>query len=217
MRIRNLRTGKESSVTVFKWPQLDLSSDAVGCFNPFEYTTNDDFRINDKLQLKDFMQMTQDPKISNQIPLLPVSCRIEDGTGTGWNIKADGIKFGNVGIVGDWFKTLSVIFLFEKEIELASIMTDACTLPCSISVRSNDKDIWNNLVDNGRGPWINIRNSKRALQIRVRWESTDLHQTDSLCSYRAGGGFHVQYSTESSRIFVYQTARLAHEREQRWV
>jgi hypothetical protein len=194
LRCRNARTGKEEGV-VF-WGADERGSAGTGFYNPAAFAQSNDFEVGDEIVLLDFEPAALEPFAglvsSTELDLNGVY-RLKEGTGTGWNLDAENLRFGRCGIVGDWWKELSVEIEFRHEVDVGGIRTDSgVDLPYRVERLLEGRGQWE-LVQGGCTG--NTRLDGGAVftrALRLTWESTDMHKSGGLSTMRSGGGLHAE-------------------------
>uniref|UniRef100_A0A7S0NHT5 U-box domain-containing protein n=1 Tax=Micromonas pusilla TaxID=38833 RepID=A0A7S0NHT5_MICPS len=179
----------------------------VGCWNPAEYSDPGSFRRGDVLVLPDFVGADVPAAGAGSGPASRVEkvlapARVTKTSGTGWNLAGDEIAFGRCGLVGDWWRELSVTFEFDSPggVAVSRVRTDSrVDLPCVAEARIiNDgecSDAWRPVpvtCDAGSsfaGASVVIAN---VTKVRCVWSETDLHKTNGLSTARGGGGVHCE-------------------------
>ena len=141
--VTNSRTGKTSGCLL--WGAGGGSTGVgVGCWNPAEYSEPGSFRRGDVLVLPDFVGAdvpaagAASGRAGSASPNRVVekvlrSPRVTKKSGTGWNLAGDEIAFGRCGLVGDWWRELSVTFEFDSPggVTVSRVRTDSgADLPC---------------------------------------------------------------------------------------
>ncbi len=116
------------------------------------------------------------------------------GGGTGWNLPAENIKFGESGVVGDWWKEMEIEYeLNGDNVAIQGIWTDSVELPYTIKYYDEDTDSWVVFRVNREGDVYDLGLAKvRAKKWRLHWASTDGQKTKGLSTYRSGGGLHAE-------------------------
>eukprot|EP00586_Coscinodiscus_wailesii_P012642 CAMPEP_0172514982 /NCGR_PEP_ID=MMETSP1066-20121228/264427_1 /TAXON_ID=671091 /ORGANISM="Coscinodiscus wailesii, Strain CCMP2513" /LENGTH=349 /DNA_ID=CAMNT_0013295867 /DNA_START=52 /DNA_END=1098 /DNA_ORIENTATION=+ len=179
LRARNERNKQEGGLIL--WPN---EQHMYGCWNPTEYAKDSDWEVGDIVTLLDF-------PVDGVIAKASSYQRI---TGTGWNIGGDCIQFGKCGLVGDWWKEMEVEFKFDEICPLIGVHTDSVLLPYSIKYQDCTGN-WIVLKDQCLGSVIDpdMFAKAKATHWRLHWQSTDLHKTSGLSTYRSGGGLHAEF------------------------
>ena len=189
---KNTRTEKVGGV-IF-WGAEGRGEAGVGCFNPVEYAEAGDWRAGDEVVLLDYTPSALqhlDGLVSSSVADLPGSYSLA-GTGTGWNLDAENLRFGRCGIVGDWWKELSVVITFIRPVKVGGVRTDSPPdLPYKIESQTKG-GAWELVEENCQG---NTRVEGRGVtskSMRLTWANTDLHKMKGLSTYRSGGGIHAE-------------------------
>lgn len=177
LRARNERSGVVGGLLIW----TDGGRQAVGCWNPVEFSKETDWKIGDVITFLNPINSTFAPVLSYKTK-----------AGTGWNIPAQNIRFGQCGLVGAWWKELEVEFTLAHKTILSAVWTDSVELPYSI-MYENEMGDWIKLKDGctGISKDVSFRNAS-AKKWKVCWESTDMHKSHGLSTMRGGGGFHVE-------------------------
>ena len=116
----------------------------------------------------------------------------------------DEIAFGRCGLVGDWWRELSVQFEFDSPggVTVSRVRTDSGRdLPCVAEVQiDGDSVSWrpvpvtcdagsSSAGSSSAGSSVVIAN---VTKVRCVWSETDLHKTNGLSTARGGGGVHCE-------------------------
>lgn len=219
LRACNTRTGKSGGIMVWRYVEerKDGLTDCLGCWNPFEYCTNEDWAVGDEIVFPDF-----EPSIFRNIRGAESVGTVSEFyalAGTGWNLDGKHVQFGRCGVVGGWWKELSLeasitpsnILFHTPQLEkdcchdmksvgyaVSGVWTDSVQLPFKVEVQytSGHCDV---LADACTGPFVPLvcKKGECVKSVRLYWESTDLHQTQGLSTYRSGGGIHVEVLVKS--------------------
>ena len=192
-----MRTGKVGGV-IF-WGAMGSGDAGVGCFNPAQHAEAGDWMAGDEVVLLDYTPSALggalDGLVASSELDLPGSYSLGGG-GTGWNLDAEYLRFGGCGIVGDWWKELSVVITFVRPVAVGGVRTDSPPdLPYKVECQTKSGD-WEVVKENcqgntrvGRGGGWGKLSSKA---VRLTWGSTDLHKTNGLSTYKSGGGIHAE-------------------------
>jgi hypothetical protein len=183
LRARNERTNKEDGILL--WIAM---GQGYGCWNPSEFATIDDWKFGDTIVLLDF-----------PCPFFITSSKyaVQDVqsykalTDIGWNISPDKIRFGQCGIVGGWWKQMIIEFNLDSPSNIVGVWSDSFQLPYSIKYKNLKTGEWIEVLKECKGS-ITFPNQVFAQQFILAWESTDMHQTGGLSTYRGGGGIHAE-------------------------
>lgn len=179
LQARNERSGAVGGLLIW----TDGGRQAFGCWNPVEFSKKTDWKIGDVITF-----LNTPPINSTFAPVL----RYETKAGTGWNIPAQNIRFGQCGVVGGWWKELELEFTLAHKTTLSGVWTDSVELPYSI-MYENEKGGWVKLKDGCTGIWKDASfHNVSAKKWKVCWKSTDMHKSHGLSTMRGGGGFHVE-------------------------
>ena len=181
LRVRNERTKREGGLLL--WSN---TSQAYACWNPTEYTKSDDWSIGDEMTLLDFEHHPK--KLASVASYRKVS-------GTGWNLNADCIRFGQCGLVGPRWKEMEIEYELEGDNTITGIWTDSSVeLPYTIKYYQEDGDKWVVFRDNCMGNIINDKqlSEVKATKWRLQWASTDWSKTEGLSTGRSAGGIHAE-------------------------
>jgi len=176
-RARNERTDKELGLLV--WSN---GVDAYGCCNPTEFTTSSDWKVGDVINLLDFPCQGKLANVSTYSSI----------TGTGWNLGGDNIRFGQCGLVGGWWKEMEIEYELRDKSSISGVWSDSVELPYTVKYQNEHGD-WIVLKTDCKGSFFDATFSKvQAKRWRLHWESTDMHKTQGLSTYRSGGGLHAE-------------------------
>jgi len=179
--------GKSAAVIVFGGPD----GLGVGCWNPAGYANAGDWAVGDTFTLLNYSSELAMPPLTFPLSI----AKYETHSGTGWNLPGEVIRFGQSGLVGDWWKTLDVEFvLHDIGSRVYGVHTDAPyeALPFTVTALRADGE-WHEVeLAQRQCPWgkpfkIPLDD---ASSIRVRWETTDLGKLPG-STYRSGGGLHA--------------------------
>lgn len=179
-RARNLRTDQLGGAMI--WYLIDDPGVAVGCWNPPLFAKVEDWAIGDKIEFIDF-----EPNGTTRDPILPINS-YKALTGTGWNLPASAIQFGQSGCVGAWWEELEIQYDLTFLSNVTGIWTDSSPLSYTVSYFDGNK--W--LKVDGKFSGSTEVPSVQTQSVRLRWNTTDLFQLLGLSSYRAGGGIHAE-------------------------
>ena len=195
LRARNRRSGKEGGALV--WRGADKGT-VVGCWNPAEFASGGDWADGDELEVLDCCFSQEQQQGPSAVAL--ASSRVEGGSG--WNLGAERMSFGECGVVGDHWNTLTASFEFKGAWSLEAVRTDSVTLPFSLDVQrrgggggkgGGGGGNWEEVATNLRGPLAGVGPLRGVTGARLTWASTDLHQTGGLSTARSGGGLHADF------------------------
>jgi len=193
---RNSRTGKENGVLF--WGANGIGEAGIGCYNYAEDASQGDWEVGDEVVLLDYdagARGALEGLVSASDADLTGSYTLANGTGIGWNIDAEHLRFGRCGIVGGWWKELAVEVTFRQPVNVAGLRTDSPpSLPYNIECLAKNGN-WENAKANCEGN-TRIPNSMMTKAVRLSWESTDMHQMNGLSTYRSGGGLHAEVFLE---------------------
>ena len=187
MRARNLRTAKEGAVLVWWDVSLDVEgktpSSVVGCWNPAEFSSTDDWADDDELELLD----APSPQGMSRVAVASALLKSK----TGWNLNIEHLAFGESGVVGDFWKGLEVVFTLDGAWTLVAVRTDCIKLPFSLFVKRQNKKGWEKVATDLRGPIAAVGSLNGITTARLCWASTDMFQLSGLSTARSGGGLHA--------------------------
>ena len=119
----------------------------------------------------------------------------EVGPATGWNIDKEAIRVGRSGLVGDYWKELHVRLKLEIPSDMLDggifLWCDAVKLDCI----STDPDVvfFKDQLDPSIYT-VSTSGEKSISELKILFESTDLHQLD-ISTFRDGGGLHIDIFT----------------------
>ena len=205
-RLKNGTDGKSAAVIVFGGPD----GLGVGCWNPAGYANAGDWEVGDTFELLNYTSELAMPPLTFPLSI----AKYETHSGTGWNLPGEVIRFGQAGLVGDWWKELDVEFvLHDVGSRVYGVHTDAPydALPFTVTALRSD------------GEWHKVELAKRecpwgkpfkiplddASSIRVRWETTDLNRLPG-STYRSGGGLHANIVGCTTSIDVLGVSDVGH-------
>jgi len=165
---------------------------AYGSWNPSHFSHVSDWEVGDEIVLMDFPRPFEQNVQSDAV-------RISTTTTTGWNIGAENVRFGRCGIVGAWWKEMEIEYDIGKNSSISGVWTDSVNLPYSIKYYddNNNEKKWVVWRQDCKGTISGI-DSPKARRWRLCWNSTDLHQTKGLSTYRSGGGLHAELILRNS-------------------
>lgn len=183
LRAVNGRTGREGGLMV--WSN---STTAFGSWNPREFSKVGDWMAGDVITLVDYTNVDVDREVAR-------NCNYSLTTGTGWNLAADNIRFGQCGLAGDWWKEMGLEYELEHVAPVRGVWSDSVNLPYSIDYQDLKSGNWITHEMNCTGSTM-FASSVFAKKWRLHWESTDLFEAGGLSSYRGGGGLHAELIIE---------------------
>ena len=169
-----------------------------GWSNPLEHAHDHTWQNGDTLELIDYAY----DNMYHQVPF-----KIDHCTSTGWNIHKEAIRVGKSGIVGDWWKELTVVLDLVVPLDLLEhglyIWCDCVKFDIMNPNYDNDNLEYkrDSFIDN---LWFVNRNFttdnsniglEEITQLHLLFPSTDLHQSESLSTFRDGGGVHIELFT----------------------
>ena len=204
--VTNQRTGKRGGCLLWGAGGGSIGV-GVGCWNPAEYSDPGSFRRGDVLVLPDFVGADVPAAgtaagSSSRIEKVLAPARVTKTSGTGWNLAGDEIAFGRCGLVGDWWRELSVTFEFDSPggVAVSRVRTDSgADLPCVAEAQiindGESSDAWRPVPvtcdagSSSAGSSVVIAN---VTKVRCVWSETDLHKTNGLSTARGGGGVHCE-------------------------
>ena len=208
--VTNSRTGKTGGCLL--WGAGGGSTGVgVGCWNPAEYSEPGSFRRGDVLVLPDFVGAdvpaagaasgrTGSGSSNRVVEKVLVPARVTKKSGTGWNLAGDEIAFGRCGLVGDWWRELSVTFEFDSPggVAVSRVRTDSgLDLPCIAEVQILNGESWRPVPvtrdagSSSAGSSV-VSSIANVTKVRCVWSETDLHKTNGLSTARGGGGVHCE-------------------------
>jgi len=215
-RAKNLRSQTEGGFLAFPRDGSIVHIHGYGCWNPEAFRAASDFLTGDIIELPDlsiltyladkvyaeYMLETYDLLQALRIPVASYTALAS----TGWNIPAENIQFGKSGVVGGWWGALQIEYEFEASTEVHGNMSDSVGLPYTVEYFDDASGIWvafqngNQVLDDLSEKQHNgefygtvcFDSAVTTSKIRINWESTDLHQSQGLSTYRSGGGFHAE-------------------------
>lgn len=182
VRAVNERTGREGGLMI--WSN---SETAFGSWNPRAFNKADDWKAGDAITLLDYnidLFFGTDKEVAS-------NCTYSLTDGAGWNLAADNIQFGQCGLVGHWWKGMGVEYELEEQAAVWGVWSDSINLPYSIEYVDLDTGKWVTYKEKCTGT-TRFLSSVIAKKWKLHWESTDLHQTGGLSTYRGGGGLHAE-------------------------
>ena len=202
--VRNVRTGQTGGALFWRGAYAtDGAARCVGCWNPADYAVAGAWIDGDEMELIDFIS----PAPAGDA-LEVASRRLL--TATGWRLGVERLQFGESGLVGDWWKDLGVEIELRGTWALSAVRCDAASLPYSLEVRSAQEDGvegcvqapctgdvkmdaegWRTVATGLNGVTV-LKEMPHVTAYRLRWASTDLHQTGGLSTARSGGGLHAE-------------------------
>merc|ERR1719223_1215257 len=185
LRVRNERTMREGGLLLWFGGQV-----IFGTWNSVAFLTGpstfEEWEIGDKITFLDF-------------PLPGALAEISVYSGimaTNWKLDADAIRFGQSGLVGNFWREMEIEYDLEEGEKISGVWTDSITLPYSVKYYNEKSKRWVTLKENCKGSFEDdVLLSVPATRWRLHWDSTALDNTGGLSTFRSGGGIHAELLT----------------------
>ena len=152
-------------------------------YNPLYYSTEGDFEVGEELSILYYRSLSECNRVSFSVVA---------ESNVGWNIDADAVRIGKSGLVGPWWKELTLQFTLDSPV--TTIWTDAVSIAGDMKVSTVvdgevSTDVTASVIPDF--PELYLLSEEVSGTIQITFPSTDFKSLNGLSSYRDGGGLHI--------------------------